>query len=198
MMMNNEVHPEILMVPKELKDEILMVSLIRDFREDKVACPIVEGLFLGSCRAAADKEGLKRLNITHILTVANAISPAHPHDFTYKIIDVKDMADTDLAKHFSECFDFIDEANRMGCGVLVHCFAGKSRSVTVVVAYLMKRHGMSLNQAMNHVRARRPKATPNVGFYKQLINFEKSLQASGEHELKIRVEGSRGIINLRN
>ncbi|GAB4843457.1 Dual specificity protein phosphatase 1 [Ancistrocladus abbreviatus] len=148
-------------------------------RDDKVPCQIEEGLFLGSLGAANNKRVLKSLNITHILTVARMISPAYPHDFEYKIIDVLDQEDTDLAKHFDECFDFIDEAKRAGGGVLVHCFVGKSRSVTIVVAYLMKQHGMTLNEALEHVRCKRPQASPNPGFVRQLKNFGKSLRGKG-------------------
>lgn len=49
-------------------------------------------------------------------------------------------------------------------------------SVTIVVAYLMKTSGMSLSQAMEHVKSKRPLASPNPGFIRQLEDFEKSLQ----------------------
>lgn len=49
-------------------------------------------------------------------------------------------------------------------------------SVTVVVAYLMKKHGMTLAQALQHVKSRRPVANPNSGFIKQLQDLEKSMQ----------------------
>ncbi|KAK8968724.1 Dual specificity protein phosphatase 1 [Platanthera guangdongensis] len=40
---------------------------------------------------------------------------------------VFDTPDANLKDHFNECFDFIDEARQGGGGVLVHCFAGRSR-----------------------------------------------------------------------
>jgi len=42
---------------------------------------------LGSVGSATNKVGLKNLNVTHILTVAGKLAPAHPADFVYKIID---------------------------------------------------------------------------------------------------------------
>lgn len=48
---------------------------------------IKQGLYLGSIATAANKPALKDCNITHILTVAGRIPPAHPNDFVYKIID---------------------------------------------------------------------------------------------------------------
>lgn len=120
---------------------------------------------------------------------------------------VRDSADVDLEEHFDECFAFINEAKQSGGAVLVHCFAGRSRrsfnckiclkllmwrnflswtehfvcwsiSVTVVIAYLMKMHGMNFSQAFDLVRAKRPQAAPNPGFVVQLKQFERKLQGA--------------------
>ncbi|OMO85361.1 hypothetical protein COLO4_21655, partial [Corchorus olitorius] len=144
--------------------------------ESNSSRPFCQGLFLGSLGDASNKTALKNSNVTHILTVANLSVPSHPKDFVYKTIEVMDREDTNLMRYFDECFSFIDEAKRQGGGVLVHCFMGISRSVTVVVAYLMKKHGMSLSKALEHVKRRRPQASPNSGFLLQLQHFEKTLQ----------------------
>ncbi|KAK3417641.1 dual specificity protein phosphatase 1 isoform X2 [Eucalyptus grandis] len=140
-------------------------------------CQIEEGLFLGSYGDARNRDRLKSLNVTHILTVANLV-PEFPNDFVYKVVDVMDSEDTDIRQHFEECISFIDEARRQGGSVLVHCFMGISRSVTVVAAYLMKRRGMRLSQALEHVKTRRPQAAPNSGFMVQLREFENSLNSA--------------------
>lgn len=54
---------------------------------------------MGSIEAAKNKEELKRLNITHILTVANYMIPLYPNEFVYKIINGKNL----LQKQFSYC-----------------------------------------------------------------------------------------------
>ncbi|KAH7679244.1 protein phosphatase slingshot protein [Dioscorea alata] len=154
------------------------ISLARVAKQDSVICQIEDGLYLGSVGAAQDKEALKKLNITHILTVAKSLLPAYPNEFVYKRIDVLDSSTTNLAQYFDECFEFINEARRSGGGVLVHCFAGISRSATVVVAYLMKEHRMPLSQALELVRSKRPQICPNFGFRKQLEDFEKSLEVT--------------------
>ncbi|XP_044497929.1 dual specificity protein phosphatase 1 isoform X2 [Mangifera indica] len=142
------------------------------------------GSLLGFVGAATNKDALKSRNITHILTVANSLSPVHPHDFVYKVVEVMDREDTNLMLYFDECFNFIDEAKRLGGGVLVHCFMGISRSVTIVVAYLMKKHGMRLSQALAHVKCRRPQAAPNYGFISQLQQFEQNLQGASNSLLQ--------------
>ncbi|CAO2165012.1 unnamed protein product, partial [Urochloa humidicola] len=164
----------------------VLMALMQSFcaaryrKADNTPCPIEQGLYLGSVGAALNKDALKSLNITHILIVARSLSPAFPAEFNYKKIEVLDSPDTDLLKHFDECFSFIDEAISSGGNVLVHCFVGRSRSVTIVVAYLMKKHQMSLESALSLVRSKRPQVAPNEGFISQLENFEKSLQVEQE------------------
>uniref|UniRef100_A0ACD5TJM3 Uncharacterized protein n=1 Tax=Avena sativa TaxID=4498 RepID=A0ACD5TJM3_AVESA len=156
----------------------------RYHKADNTPCPIDQGLYLGSVGAALNKDALKSLNITHILVVARSLNPTFPAEFTYKKIEVLDSPDTDLVKHFGECFTFIDEGVCSGGNVLVHCFAGRSRSVTVVLAYLMNKHQMSLQSAMSLVRSKRPQIGPNEGFMSQLVNFEKSLQVFGSSRIR--------------
>lgn len=157
------------------------VKILREYllakykKDDYLPCEIQEGIFLGSIGAAHNKDELINHKITHILSVANMVEALYPSEFKYKQIEVRDSADVDLEEHFDDCFAFIDEARQSGGAVLVHCFAGRSRSVTVVVAYLMKTYGMNFSQAFDLVRAKRPQATPNPGFVVQLKQFEKKL-----------------------
>lgn len=45
---------------------------------------------------------------------------------------------------------------------------GKSRSATCLCAYLIKRYGVTPDEALSSIRANRPLAEPNDGFWKQL------------------------------
>ena len=51
-------------------------------------------------------------------------------------INVDDSPMEDLAKHFDQCFDFIDKTEG---ACLVHCVSGISRSASIVIAYLIKK-----------------------------------------------------------
>ena len=61
---------------------------------------------------------------------------------------------------------------------LVHCLKGMSRSVSVIIAYLLSRHShrfKSFEEALQHVRNERPIACPNVGFALALRQFQKTI-----------------------
>ncbi|KAI8925328.1 protein-tyrosine phosphatase-like protein, partial [Entophlyctis helioformis] len=85
---------------------------------------------------------------------------------------IADRPSQNIAQYFEPVAAFLDSALAVpGARVLVHCHAGVSRSVTLVIAYLVLATGMSLDEAYAHVRKRRPVAKPNVGFARQLAEY---------------------------
>ncbi|CAG9818918.1 unnamed protein product [Phaedon cochleariae] len=83
-----------------------------------------------------------------------------------------DTPDQNLTQYFSVCNDFIHAARLRDGNVLIHCLAGMSRSVTVAVAYIMSVSNLNWKEALKVVRAGRAVANPNLGFQKQLEDFE--------------------------
>lgn len=71
-----------------------------------------------------------------------------------------------------------DEAKKNNSKVLVHCQAGVSRSPTIVIAYLMRQFGISMNDAYNKVLQMRPIIAPNIAYYSQLMDFDAKLKSS--------------------
>lgn len=61
---------------------------------------IHKGLWLGDMAGAYNKFMLKKHQITHILTVAQGITPKFPALFNYKIINVVDSPTANLKEHF--------------------------------------------------------------------------------------------------
>jgi protein-tyrosine phosphatase len=66
--------------------------------------------------------------------------------------------------------EWIDAALASGGAVLVHCHEGKSRSVTLLLAYLMMSSNLTLAAALAHMRQLHPKASPNAGGYTALLH----------------------------
>ena len=53
---------------------------------------------------------------------------------------------------------------------------GKSRSVTLVIAYIMKKYKMGFKEAFHFVKRKRREASPNEGFVFQLGKYEETLK----------------------
>mmetsp|Transcript_41966 Transcript_41966/g.30797 ORF Transcript_41966/g.30797 Transcript_41966/m.30797 type:complete len:95 (+) Transcript_41966:130-414(+) len=51
---------------------------------------------------------------------------------------------------------------------------GRSRSATCVIMYIMKRFGLSFEEALELVKMRREVVDPNEGFLAQLKEFEEN------------------------
>lgn len=60
--------------------------------------------------------------------------------------------------------------------VLVHCHAGVSRSVSIILAFLIKYANMSLNNGLKKIREKRNIIQPNQSFLKQLRIYEQNVK----------------------
>jgi protein-tyrosine phosphatase len=158
-----------------LVHQVRLLLALKHAKTDNQASEIFPHLYLGSIGAAMSKKNLQEQGITHILTVADNITPRFPDLFVYKCISLLDTSESDLLTILPECFEFVDQACAQGGKVLLHCFAGKSRSASVAIAYVMKSTFVSLLDAFRLVREKRPCAMPNTGFMKQLKIYEERI-----------------------
>ncbi|XP_069824421.1 dual specificity protein phosphatase 10-like [Dendropsophus ebraccatus] len=140
---------------------------------------ILPFLFLGNEKDAQDLGRMVTLNIGHVLNVTTHLPLYHAESgaLRYKRLPATDNSKQDLRQYFEEAFEFIEEAQQEGKGVLIHCQAGVSRSATVVIAYLMKHTLMTVGDAYKFVKGKRPIISPNLNFMGQLLEFESDLNA---------------------
>ncbi|KAB1222184.1 Dual specificity protein phosphatase 12 [Morella rubra] len=87
-------------------------------------------------------------------------------------VPLRDMESEDLLDYLDVCFDFIDQSRKDGF-VLVHCFAGVSRSAAIIMAYLMRTEHLSQEDALESLRQSCEFVCPNDGFLDQLKMFEE-------------------------
>jgi len=128
---------------------------------------IIENLWLGSVDFIHDFDFLKENKITHVVSIIERkISTAAIvyNNITQLHISLSDDENELIGNYLQECVEFIKTALESGGAVYVHCFAGISRSPTIVAAYLITSMRISANNALEIIRKERPESDPNSGF----------------------------------
>ncbi|KAJ3263704.1 Dual specificity protein phosphatase 1, partial [Blyttiomyces sp. JEL0837] len=115
--------------------------------------PIVPNLlYLSSCFAARD-DMVKSRRIRHVIRLGwgfeDMCQKGGEDGVTYHDFPIEDSPRQEIRNLFEETTAIIEEARKKGEAVLVHCHAGVSRSSTIVLAYLLKYHRMTLKDAFS-------------------------------------------------
>jgi len=135
-------------------------------------------LWLGDLEHALSLSILQGLGITHVLTVGWLPVPEVDNVRVRMRLQVRDDEDEWLGGVFQRAFDFIDDARSAKGRVLVHCREGRSRSAAITIGWLIACRRWSLAQAFERVRNVRPEATPNKGFWEDLVELEVDVRRS--------------------
>ena len=148
-------------------------------------------LALGAHRDVCDLKAIRSLGIRAFLCVAKEVTNVLPpfvtdHDLDcgaveFKHMQLADVGATRLEDSYAEVFDYIDRNAAAGRPVALFCQQGKSRSVSFVVAYLMREHQCDAEEALSLVSSIYPKADPNIGFIGQLKDLDHTMLPKRVH-----------------
>jgi len=134
-------------------------------------------LYIGGLYALYQTDLIRAAGITHVLSVIDYdpglnVKPTMAH-LKGLWICAEDTPNEDLLKWFGQACDFVEKGLSEGGSVFVHCAMGKSRSATLVVAFLMRKYGLGWREGLRWVEEGRPVCEPNVGFKEQLGVWER-------------------------
>jgi protein-tyrosine phosphatase len=143
---------------------------------------IVDNLFLGDID---DVQSLNFISDNNIQLIINAAEEVSVPDYATvnKVINLiwKDSLKQEIPFNLlDELIENINEYLYEGKGVLVNCYAGISRSTTIVIAYMMKMFNMNFKKAYWYVIEKRVDVMPNDNFIRILKRYEKYLKSNGE------------------
>ncbi len=139
---------------------------------------------MGDLDAARNIPQLNRNKIKAVLTVAAGSGinyEEHSGVHYHQIIPADDISSYDLSRYFEPAFEFIEKYRKM-TNVFIHCFAGISRSTTIVISYIMKKYNMSLRDSYTLVLNKRDIICPNPGFAEQLKCYENHLRSKSTRQ----------------
>ena len=143
---------------------------------------ITSQIWIGPFSKAWDEKFLKRHKITHILCCAKEFNAPTFLDnegdekvkkcwASLPITD--DKSDAKTESQFRKGASTLNRWITAGHKVIVHCYAGISRSVSTVLAYLMIYKGLTYDQAYDLVKKGRPELNPHPLYIKILKGMEK-------------------------
>lgn len=138
---------------------------------DEMSSVIPAILYISGYKPASNESLLRDYEIRKVVRLGDLEDFQNTYQ-TFESIEYHDIVIRDSVKShftpemFNECIDFIG-----GGPALVHCYAGISRSATVVMAYLIKRHRMGVKEARLHLKSTRSSISPNSTFQKDLIHY---------------------------
>jgi thiol-disulfide isomerase/thioredoxin len=149
---------------------------------------VIPHLYLTNWSASNDINKLFTYNIRAVLTIEQHDKPTNFKEFavlnniqTMHIV-LDDLPEEKISKYFDSSYEFINNAINDKKNVLVHCWAGISRSVTLVLNFLLRKlyeinfttitdipkPEVAISNCIQLIKINRPFVNPNKGFLLQL------------------------------
>ncbi|KFQ69254.1 Dual specificity phosphatase 28, partial [Phaethon lepturus] len=141
-------------------------------------CKVTASLLISNAKAACNEDLLMREGVTFCVNVTRQQPFPGLQQVRGIRVPVFDDPAEDLYRYFERCSASRSPASsRSGAyACLFYCKNGRSRSAAICTAYLMRHRKLPLKDAFETVKAARPVAEPNAGFWSQLQRYEEDLQ----------------------
>lgn len=110
---------------------------------------VYPNIYIGNYSTTTNLELLRTIGITDIISVIPTFNPPFPEHFKYLHIPAYDDQTQDLSQYFDYCNFFIKNILEKGGKIFIHCMVGRSRSVTIFLAFLIDIILGNFNQSIN-------------------------------------------------
>ncbi|KAL8111472.1 phosphatidylglycerophosphate phosphatase PTPMT2-like [Apium graveolens] len=124
---------------------------------------IDEFLLLGAVPFPSDVKRLKELGVCGVVTMNESYETLVPtalyqaHEIDHLVLPTRDYLFAPVMTDISQAVDFIHENTLQGRTTYVHCKAGRGRSTTIVICYLVQHKQMTPDDAYAYVKSIRPR-----------------------------------------
>ena len=106
------------------------------------ATHVIDNIYLGNARNAADFFYLSSNNFGLIINVTNEISIYYPDNFKYLNYKINDNNLDEIKEYLEDSYEKINKYKSLfpNKKILIHCFMGSSRSASIIIYYIMKKY----------------------------------------------------------
>jgi protein-tyrosine phosphatase len=150
---------------------------------------IISHLYISNWNYSNSPEQLQQNNIKAVITLETRPKPDYilqyykNNNIDFMYININDIPNSNIEQYLDFTYEFIQKHISKGENVLVHCYAGVSRSATIILNYIY-RDNMSkypINDCVScrvkniiaYMRTKRSIINPNPGFVQQVIKHYK-------------------------
>lgn len=109
---------------------------------------VYPNIYIGNYSVSTNLELMQSIGISHIISVIPTFNPPFPDKLKYLHIPAYDDESQDITQYFDKCNQFIANVLTEGGKVLIHCMAGRSRSVSIFLAFLINVIQGNFNQSI--------------------------------------------------
>ena len=135
---------------------------------------VIPGLYLGSVEAISEKT-YQTFHIRKVISIMGSKNELEEvsrwlegSQVEHTCVLVRDNGRDPIEGYFEPLTNEIKSALERKVPTLVHCFAGVSRSATLVAAFLSSTQGWDYNQALEFLKTKRSVVDPCFGFVAKL------------------------------
>ena len=132
---------------------------------------VIPHLYLGHVINASNYYQLKEFGIDCIVNVTLEHSNYFKDYFDYYNIEIRDEIDASFDSEFKKCLEYIKDQIDNNKKVIVHCNQGRSRSVAVIIGYLMKYQKYNIDDAYKMIKEKKEEININENFKNQLDKY---------------------------
>lgn len=137
---------------------------------------ILPNLWLGNIICSRNSKFILDNSINVVVNCSKDIPFSSKNTKNYRIAVDDNLKETEINiffEYLDKIIPIIHEHLLNNDVILVHCYAGKQRSASIISAYLMKYSNMSLKQSIEVIKTKRLVAfTPEINFRNALVNYE--------------------------
>ena len=172
---NNSQIPKYNRIKMNLKEELSMDN--NEIKKGEDYNEIVNDfLYISGYKTASTASDLQSMKITNIINCSGDLCENLSFSgINYLTLNIRDNVSENIECLFFKCINYINEAKEKKGRVLIHCYKGVSRSVSILISYLIYLYKWTYDEAFDLVQSKRSIANPNIGFYLQLKTFHKRI-----------------------
>ncbi|KAJ3670939.1 hypothetical protein LUZ60_008365 [Juncus effusus] len=148
-------------------------------------------VLLGAVPFPSDVPHLQQLGVRGVVTLNEPYETLVPsdlyqaHEIEHLVIPTRDYLFAPSFDDICRAVDFIHKNASCGKTTYVHCKAGRGRSTTIVLCYLIKHKNMTAEESLNHVRSVRPRVLLAPAQWQAVQEYSKEKSQNPSNSISV-------------